>query len=103
MKKLLIVFIVVFLLFACGELAGKYHVNYYANFAPSEGSGYPPTDRNEYTSGEYAIVLDKNNLRKNGHEFDGWNTRQDYSGTHYKVGDQIEIKNFNVFLFAVWN
>ena len=100
MKKLLIVFIVVFLLFSCGELAGKYHVNYYSN---GSTYGYPPNDDNEYTSGSYAIVLGRNNLRKTGYEFGGWNTRQDYSGTYYKEGDTIEIKNINIFLHAVWN
>ncbi|GBU28132.1 hypothetical protein R84B8_01690 [Treponema sp. R8-4-B8] len=102
MKKLLIIFsvaLLLLLLFACGELAGKYHVNYYGN----GGAGYPPTDRNEYTSGSKATVLGKNTLRKDGYEFAGWNTKQDYSGTYYKENDQIEIKNFNIFLHAVWN
>jgi hypothetical protein len=100
MKKLLIVFIVVFLLFGCGELAGKYHVNYYGN---GSTSGYPPTDNNEYTSGSFATVLDQHTLKRTDHTFAGWNTRQDYSGTYYKEGDTIEIKNFNIFLYAVWN
>ena len=99
MKKLLIIFIVVFLLFGCGELAGKYHVNYYGN---ESTSGYPPTDNNEYTSGSYATVLGRNTLKRNDYTFDGWNTRQDYSGTYYKEGDKIEIKNFTIFLHAVW-
>jgi hypothetical protein len=99
MKKLLIIFIVVFLLFACGELSGKYHVDYYGNGATS---GYPPTDNNEYMSGSYATVLGKNTMKKNAYVFSGWNTRQDYSGDYYKEGDKIEIKNFNVFLHAVW-
>ena len=100
MKKLLIVFCVALLFIACGDVSGKYHVNYYSNGAKS---GYPPTDNNEYTTGSYAIVLGKNTLTKDGYEFGGWNTRQDYSGEYYKVGDKIEIKNFNVFLHAVWN
>ena len=100
MKKLLIVFIVVFLLFSCGELPGKYHVNYYGN---GQTSGFVPTDRNEYTSGQYATVLDKHTLEKTGKTFGGWNTKADNSGTPYNVGDEIEIKNFNIFLHAVWN
>jgi hypothetical protein len=97
MKKLIIVFIIVFLLFACGELPGKYHVNYYGN---GSTYGYPPTDNNEYTSGSYATVLGNNTLKKDQYTFDGW---YDRSGTYYKEGDKIEIKNFNIFLFAVWN
>jgi len=100
MKKLLIIFIFVFLLFACGELSGKYHVDYYGNGATS---GYPPTDNNEYTSGEYATVLGKNTLKRDRYTFGGWNTRQDYSGTYYNEGDKIEIKNSTIFLFVVWN
>jgi hypothetical protein len=100
MKKLLIIFIVVFLLFSCGDFSGKYHVDYYGN---GSNSGYPPTDNNEYTSGSYAIVLGNKTLKKNGYTFVGWNTKQDYSGEYYKEGDKIEIKNFNVFLHAVWN
>ena len=98
MKKLLIVFIVVFLLFACGELPGKYHIHYYGN----GGAGYPPTDNNEYTSGSYATVLGKGTLKRTNFTFGGWNTKQDYSGKHYNEGDQIEIKNINIFLFVVW-
>jgi hypothetical protein len=99
MKKLLIIFIIALLLFACGVLPGKYHIRYYSNGATS---GYPPSDNTEYESGSYATVLGKNTLRKTDHTFAGWNTRQDYSGENYREGDKIEIKNFNIFLHAVW-
>jgi len=99
MKKLLIIVSVAFLLFSCGELPGKYHVRYYGNGA---NSGYPPNDNTDYESGAFATVLGKNTLKKTGFTFNGWNTRQDYSGERYKEGDKIEIKNFNVFLHAVW-
>jgi len=99
MKKLLIIFSIAFLLLTCGELPGKYHIDYYGNGATA---GYPPSDNTDYTSGSYAIVLGKNTLKKTDHKFIGWNTRQDYAGTDYKEGDKIEIKNINIFLFAVW-
>jgi len=100
MKKLLIIFSVVFLLFACGELPENFHVNYYGN---GQTSGFAPTDSTEYTSGQYATVKDKHTLVKTGSEFGGWNTKADNTGTHYDVGDQIEIRNINIFLYAVWN
>jgi len=96
MKKLLIIFIVAFLLFACGELPGKYKVIYHGD---GSTSGNPPTDKNEYASGEYATVLGKNTLEKQGYEFDGWN---DNSGAHYNEGEEIEIKNITIFLHSVW-
>jgi len=99
MKKLLIIFSVVFLLFACGELPGEYEVIYHDNGCIS---GFPPTDGNRYTSGSYATVLGQHTMLKPGYTFGGWNTNADNTGTHYNVGDQIEIRNINIFLHAVW-
>jgi len=100
MKKLIIIFIIVFLLFSCGDLSGKYRIHYYGNGATS---GYPPDDNTEYTSGSYAVVLGNKTLKRTGFTFSGWNTMQDYSGDYYIEGQKIEIKNFSVFLHAVWN
>ena len=101
MKKLLIIFCIALLFCACGELPGKYKVIYHAS--GEETSGFPPVDNNEYTSGSYADVLDQHSLLYSGHTFGGWNTKQDKSGTNYNPGDKIEIKNINIFLYAVWN
>jgi uncharacterized repeat protein (TIGR02543 family) len=78
----------------------KYTITYHGN---GNTYGYPPIDNNQYISGSYATVLDKNTLQKEGYDFGGWNTQPDYSGTPYSVGTSIEIKNINVFLHAVWN
>jgi len=87
------------LLFSCGETPETFKVIYHGN---GSISGFPPTDNNRYKSGEYATVLDKNTLEKTGFEFDGWDTKQDGTGTRYAIGDKIELKNINIFLYAAW-
>jgi len=100
MKKLLIIFGIVLLLLACGEIpeTNEYTINYQSK---NQTSGYPPIDDNKYTYGSYATVLGQHTLLRTKHEFDGWNTKQDYSGTHYNSGSSIKI-NKNIFLYAVW-
>ena len=87
------------LLFSCGETPGPFKVTYQGN---GNDYGFPPVDNNEYKSGSYAIVLDQNTLVRTGYTFDGWNTKADGSGKRYNPGDKIEIKNINIFLYAVW-
>ena len=100
MKKFLIIASIVSLLTACGEIPETFKITYHGN---GNTSGFPPVDNNQYKSGEYATVLDKYTLQKDGHKFAGWNTSQDNSGTHYDSGSRIEIKNRNIFLHAVWS
>jgi len=102
MKKILLIASIVFLIFlvmSCGDLPETFKVIYHSN---GSTSGFAPDDPNEYKSGEYAVVLDKHTLVKDGYDFDGWNTKADSSGTTYKPGDKIKIKNKNIFLFPVW-
>jgi len=101
MKKLLLTISILILISmtSCGDLPDSFKVNYRSN---GSTSGYPPTDNNTYKSGEKAIVLGKNTLVKTGSDFGGWNTKADNSGTHYNPGDEIEIKNINIFLYPVW-
>ncbi|MDR2597321.1 MAG: InlB B-repeat-containing protein [Treponema sp.] len=104
MKKLILTLCIILIFAACGGTSNtstnKYTVIYYGN---GQTSGYPPVDNNQYTSGSYATVLDKNTLEKTGYKFTCWNTKQDRSGTDYASGDKIEIKNINIFLYAVWS
>jgi len=101
MKKLVLILSIVFLLIACGEIENnKYKIIYHDN---GSTSGFPPDDKNQYESGSLATVLGKNTLEKTGYDFGGWNTKPDYSGDYYNVGDKIKIKNINIFLHAVWN
>jgi len=99
MKKLLFMVLMSLFLFSCGEIPETFKVIYHDN---GSTSGFPPVDKKEYTSGSYATVLDKNTLEKTGYEFNGWNTKSDSTGIPYIKGDKIEIKNINIFLFAVW-
>jgi len=98
MKRLFLILIVL-LFTACGKTPETFKILYYGN---GNTSGYPPVDNNQYKSGSYATVLGQNTLQKNGAVFVGWNTKSDSSGTFYNSGSQIEVENFNIFLFAVW-
>jgi len=106
MKKLLFAIGITLLFTACGGKpetnanTGTYTITYHGN---GNTYGFPPVDNNQYTSGSYAVVLDKNTLQKTGYEFGGWNTKADYSGILYESGSKIEVKNINIFLYAVWN
>jgi uncharacterized repeat protein (TIGR02543 family) len=46
-------------------------------------------------------VPPQGDLSKNGHTFDGWNTRSDGTGTNYGVG-QLYIATSNATLYAKW-
>jgi len=102
MKKILLIASIVFLLFlvmSCGDLPETFKVIYHSN---GSTSGFAPTDSNEYKTGEYAVVLGQGTMLNSGHDFDGWNTKADSTGTPYKPGDKIKIKNINIFLFPEW-
>jgi len=101
MKRTLLIVSVVFFLFSvmsC-ELPETFKVIYHSNGCTA---GFPPTDKREYKSGEYATVLGPFSMVKAGYDFDGWNTKEDYSGEHYNRDEKIQIKNINIFLFPVW-
>jgi len=99
MKKTLIIFCFVFLLLACEETP-KYTITYNGN---GNTDGSPPIDNNQYLSGSYANVLDRNTLKKAGYKFDGWNTGSDGDGINYGTGSRIKIIDANIFLYAVWS
>jgi len=102
MKKIylpLIVVLAVVLSAGCTiDPDATYRVNYYDN---GSTYGYPPVDRNEYKSGDVAIVLGKNSLEKTGYEFLRWNTDSKGTGDSYSEDDTITIKGA-VFLYAIW-
>jgi hypothetical protein len=76
-----------------------YSVIYHDN---GSTSGYPPADSGKYTTGMNATVLGKGTLLKEDHTFKHWNTRTDDSGDSYNEGETVEIKQGNVFLYAIW-
>jgi hypothetical protein len=101
MKKIYLIISILILVFmmSCGEPLGPFKVIYHSN---ESTSGYPPTDPKDYKTGEYATVFDQGTLLNSDHDFDGWNTKADSTGTTYKPGEKIKIKNINIFLFPVW-
>jgi hypothetical protein len=101
MKRLILAISIISLclLFSCGETPETFKIIYHGG---EDTTGFPPTDNNQYKSGEYATVLDQHTLKKEGYEFKGWNTKADRTGTPYSEGDKIEIKNINIFLYATW-
>jgi len=101
MKKLILLLAVVSLLvLACGPPSpdATYKVIYHGS---GNTSGFPPTDDNEYTSGQEAVVLDQHTLLKTSYNFKGWDTDQG-AGDFYEPCDKLEIIDRNVFLYAVW-
>jgi hypothetical protein len=48
-----------------------------------------------------SVTLPTTSLLKNGFVFEGWNTKNDGTGTTYKVGDKFTIYN-NMYLYAIW-
>ena len=82
------------------DTEGKtYSILYYGN---EETGGIAPVDNHPYISGENAEVKGKNTLYKTGYEFLYWNTKKQGDGKIYHVGDTITVKNFDVFLYAIW-
>ena len=78
----------------------KYTVTYDGNEA---SSGSVPTDATEYEKDATVTVLgNTGNLAKVGYTFDGWNTKQDATGTDYAAGSTFAIQQ-NTTLYAKWN
>ena len=59
------------------------------------------SDNTEYLSGTKVIVMDGDDLKKDGYEFIGWNTNANGIGTTYQKGDKFEITG-NTTLYAQW-
>jgi len=96
-----VVLVLTIILIGCSgpDTEGKtYSVLYYANGM----DGIAPVDNHQYISGEKAIVKDKNTLYKDGYEFLSWNTQPKGNGDSYKPGDNITVKNYDIFLHAIW-
>jgi len=104
MKKIIFLTISILILISvvsCGDLPETFKVIYYDN-GNGNTTGFPPTDNKEYKSGDKATVLDQYTLIYPGKTFSGGNTKADNTGTTYKAGDKIEIKNITIYLYAVW-
>lgn len=78
----------------------SFSVSYNGN---TNDSGTAPVDtKSPYYEGGEVEILGKNDLSKNNHAFNGWNTESDGSGVSYNPGDAFYMGNADVELFAQW-
>jgi len=70
------------------------------DFDPNGGMGTPPPAQS-VTDGESITVPTSNGLTRAGFYFDGWNTKADYSGKDYYVGQSYKTAG-SATLFARW-
>ena len=79
--------------------ANTYIVKYDAN----EGTGTMSSSKYTY---DKELVLTKNTFTREGYIFDGWNTKEDGSGTDYKDGQSVknltDKNNDTITLYAQW-
>ena len=67
----------------------------------SATSGTVPA-KQTYKRGTTVTVAEQGDIKKDGCEFNGWNTEKDGSGTNYKHGDTFTIDD-DVTLYANWS
>lgn len=98
------------------SLLGNHYI-----YGPGSGSYPPPPDSNPLYSysgndntdgtepsgdtvafGDFIVLSDNTgNLVKDGFVFVGWNTQPDGNGTHYDIGDSVQITTSRTF-YAEW-
>lgn len=76
----------------------NYYVEYYANGA----SGTVPTDSTIYHTGNTVTVAGEGGLVFDGHDFIGWDTKEDGSGDRYYEDGSFDMGSSNVKLYAQW-
>ena len=65
------------------------------------GTGTVPKDDGEYRLNEEVTVKGGDDLKKDGYEFTGWNTKEDGTGIAYAISDTFEITK-DTTLYAQW-
>ena len=77
-------------------------LNYSVSYNGNESTGGAlPVDSRIYNSAATATVLGPGSLVKDGHDFGGWNTAANGSGTAY-LGGNIFVISENTILYAQW-
>ena len=66
------------------------------------GIGSVPEDSRDYKPGDRPTVMGNGSLASSTHDFHGWNTAQDGSGTTYRAGATLPAVATNVTLYAQW-
>ena len=86
------------LLASCDSEAERaYMIQFFAN----GGSGEPPRPITE-TVGENVELRGRENLRKSGHDFAGWNDRADGEGRSFQEFARIQMPAGGMRLYAQW-
>ncbi|WP_180946942.1 InlB B-repeat-containing protein, partial [Peptostreptococcus faecalis] len=80
------------------EVNSPLHIKYDGN---GNESGTVPVDLTEYNIDDEVTVLDSGDLKRDGYEFNGWNTKPDGKGTQYDVGSKFKITK-ETTLYASW-
>ncbi|MGE6664612.1 S-layer homology domain-containing protein [Paenibacillus xylanexedens] len=81
-------------------LSTDHSVTYNANGAIN---GSVPVDNNKYQKDATVTVLDNTGqLEWEDHQFTGWNTAADGSGTSYSAADTFSMNDSDVTLYAQW-
>ncbi|WP_411735170.1 S-layer homology domain-containing protein [Paenibacillus sp. M2] len=81
-------------------LSTEHSVTYNANGATT---GMSPVDNLKYEQDATVTVLDNTGeLEKEDHQFIGWNTAADGSGTSYSAADTFSMNDSDVTLYAQW-
>lgn len=81
-------------------LSTEHSVTYNANGGIT---GSVPIDNNKYQKDATVTVLDNTGeLDREDHQFTGWNTAADGSGTSYSVADTFSMNDSDVTLYAQW-
>ena len=74
---------------------------YTVHYDPNDGTENVKYDSTLYQTGDSVKVKD-NMFARTGYEFAGWNTEADGTGMNYNPGNEFNIENANVTLYAKW-
>lgn len=88
------------ILYAIWEEIPVYSISFNGN---SNTSGYGPLTLNGYENGSTITAPGKYMLEKYSYIFDGWNTKDDGTGTTYNTGDTITVQDQDITLYAKWD
>lgn len=88
-------------LFKKSDGSTTHSVTYNGN--DNTGGSVPTDDDSPYEENATVTVLgNSGSLVRTGYTFNGWNTEEDGSGTHYDEDDTFTMSTSNVVLYAEW-
>lgn len=84
------------------DLYAQWIPNYYVEYNANGASGPVPTDSTIYHTGNTVTVAGDGGLVIDGHDFIGWDTKEDGSGDRYYEDGSFDMGSSNVKLYAQW-